>query len=190
FKARHRHRGGVGALKVMRKEKLASPDSVQRFYQEVELAGTLSHPNIVQAFDAGPAGATHFLAMELVEGPDLAHLVRQQGPLSVPLACDYTRQAALGLRHAHEKGLVHRDIKPSNFLLAPGEDGKPGVVKLLDFGLARFDDGFGRQRGLTQMGQMIGTPDYLAPEQAIDAHQAGPRADLYGLGCSLYFLLT
>src|SRR5262245_33657973 len=176
FKARHRHMDRVVALKLMRKEKLGKADSVQRFYQEVQAAANLHHPNIVQAYDAGPAETALFFAMELVDGPDLARLVRQQGkPLPVALACEYARQAALGLAHAHQRGLVHRDVKPANLLLAPGE---PAVVKLLDFGLARLDDTFTRDRGLTRIGQVLGTPDYLAPEQALDARRAGPQADL------------
>src|SRR5262245_12862396 len=127
FKARHRHMERIVALKLMREEKLRSPSSVQRFYQEVQAAGSLQHPNIVQAYDAGQAGAVHYFAMELVDGPDLARLVRQQGkPLPVAQACEYARQAALGLRYAHERGLVHRDVKPSNLLLAPGGAGSAG----------------------------------------------------------------
>src|SRR6266508_1377402 len=134
FKARHRHMDRVVALKIIRKEKLASADAVKRFYQEVQAAARLHHPNIVLAYDAGQAGSTHFLSMELVEGTDLAKLVKDKGPLPVPKACDYVRQAALGLQHAHDKGMVHRDVKPSNLLLtAQGE-----VVKVLDLGLARL----------------------------------------------------
>src|SRR5436309_1596908 len=110
------------------------------------------------------------MAMECVEGTDLARLVKGSGPLPVTQACDYARQAALGLQHAHERGLVHRDVKPSNLLVTPG-----GVVKLLDMGLARLHGRGERERGLTQTGQVIGTPDYLAPEQALDARSADIR---------------
>src|SRR5947209_5502173 len=110
FKARHQHMGRVVALKLIRKEKLANPDSVQRFYQEVRATAQLHHPNIVVAFDANQAGNTHYLSMEYVEGVDLARQVKENGPLPVATACEYVRQAALGLQHAHEKGLVHRDI--------------------------------------------------------------------------------
>ncbi len=122
YKARHQHMQRVVALKVIRKEKLANPEAVARFYKEVEAAARLHHPNIVLAYDAGQAGNTHYLSMEYVEGVDLARLVREQGPLPVPQACEYVRQAALGLQHAHEKGLVHRDIKPHNLLVSRAPD--------------------------------------------------------------------
>jgi serine/threonine protein kinase/WD40 repeat protein len=188
FKARHKHMNRLVALKLMRKEKLSSVNSVQRFYQEVQAAAALVHPNIALAFDAGQAGSSHFFSMEFVDGPDLARLVREKGPLPVTQACDFIRQAALGLQHAHERGLVHRDVKPSN-LLVSSEGGKP-TVKILDLGLARLGDSFQKERGLTKMGQVIGTPDYLAPEQALDAHNVDTRADVYSLGCSLFFLLA
>jgi WD40 repeat protein len=128
--------------------------------------------------------------MEYVDGTDLARLVHKHGPLPVPQACEYVRQAALGLQHAHERGLVHRDIKPSNLLVSQ-TDGQPPVVKVLDLGLARLgSESFAQERGLTRMGQMLGTPDYLAPEQAIDARKVDTRADIYSLGCSLFYLLV
>jgi serine/threonine protein kinase len=189
FKARHEHMERVVALKLMRKEKLAKPDSVRRFYQEVKAAAALVHPNIVLAFDAGQAGSTHFFSMEYVDGTDLDRLVDRQGPLPVPQACECVRQAALGLQHAHERGLVHRDVKPSNLLVSQAK-GQPPVVKVLDLGLARLSPSFSQERKLTRMGSMLGTPDYLAPEQARDARSVDARADVYSLGCTLFFLLT
>jgi WD40 repeat protein/serine/threonine protein kinase len=187
FKARHAHMGRLVALKVVRKEKLDSAVAVERFYKEVQAAAKLTHPNIVIAFDAGKTGNTHYFSMEFVDGPDLSQLVRKNGPLPVRQVCDFIRQAALGLEHAHEQGMVHRDIKPSNLLVTRGNS---PVVKILDMGLARLGDTFEKERGLTKMGQVIGTPDYLAPEQAIDARKVDIRADVYSLGCTLFFLLT
>jgi serine/threonine-protein kinase len=189
YKARHQHMGRVVALKVIRPEKLRSPAAVQRFYREVRAAAQLRHPNIVLAYDAGQAGAAHYLAMEYVEGPDLARLAKERGPLTVPQACDYVRQAALGLQHAYEQGMVHRDVKPANLLAAPTADGG-AVVKVLDMGLARQEGSAGKELALTQLGAVLGTPEYLAPEQALDARSADTRADLYSLGCTLYYLLT
>jgi WD40 repeat protein/serine/threonine protein kinase len=193
FKAQHQHMGRVVALKVIRKEKLTSPATVQRFYQEVRAAAQLSHPNIVIAYDAGNIGPTHYLSMEYVDGIDLARLVKDSGPLSVAQACDFICQAAEGLQHAHERGLVHRDIKPSNLLVSHAHGSQPvgfGTVKILDMGLARLQGLDRKELGVTQAGAVIGTPDYLAPEQAVDARAADIRADLYSLGCTFYFLLT
>jgi formylglycine-generating enzyme required for sulfatase activity len=202
YKARQRQLNRVVALKVFRKELLAELDAeaISRFYQEVEAVGRLSHPYVIHAYDAGPVGATHFLAMEYMESIDLGRLVKQNGPLPIAQACDFMRQAALGLQHAYERGLVHRDLKPSNLLAALPKQGEPlppgasrwGLVKVLDLGLARLQlsEGVRSGHGLTLHGDVIGTPDYMAPEQGDDPHQADIRADLYSLGCTLYHLLT
>jgi serine/threonine-protein kinase len=208
FKARHLRLERIVALKLIRKELLADQEIVSRFYREIQIISGLEHPNIIRAYDAGPIGPTHFLAMEYVEGTDLQRLVRQAGPLPPAQACNYVRQAALGLQYAHEKGLVHRDIKPSNLLLlgarsaSKGEHGvasSVGVIKILDLGLARLQrnavNAEATSEGVTQTltpagGVMMGTPDYAAPEQALDFHQADIRADIYSLGCTLFFLLS
>ncbi|MBL8792540.1 MAG: serine/threonine protein kinase [Planctomycetia bacterium] len=195
FKARHRGMQRIVALKVLRRELVNDPETVARFYREIKVASQLKpHPNLVQVFDAGPLGATHFLEMEYVEGTDMQALVEKSGRLSLAQACDCLRQAALGLQHAHEHGLVHRDIKPANLLLTSAVAAQPGgVVKVIDLGLARLQ-GQGTKPGQTLLttdgGTTMGTIDYQAPEQALDFHKADIRADIYSLGCVLYYLLT
>ncbi len=187
YKARNWKLGHVVALKVVKKERLTSEDAVRRFHREIRAAAALSHPNIVAAYDADEVHGTHFFAMECVEGSDLAKLIKQHGPMPAAQACDWVRQAAVGLQHAHERGMVHRDIKPHNLLLT-----KQGVVKVLDMGLARLaagEDGEGSAT-MTQEGMVMGTPDYMAPEQAEESHTVDIRADVYSLGCTLYHLLT
>jgi serine/threonine protein kinase len=186
FKARNWKLGRLAALKLIRKERLANEEAVRRFHREIRAAAQLSHPNIVLAYDAGEDNGAHFFTMEYVEGRDLAWVVGRHGPLPVAAACDYIRQGALGLQHAHEKGMVHRDVKPHNLLL-----NKQGVVKLLDLGLAQFDASEDEESStLTQEGVVMGTVDYIAPEQVTDSHSVDIRADLYSLGCTLHFLLT
>src|SRR5581483_8080916 len=161
------------------------PEAVERFGREVKAAAKLDHPNIVKAYDAERAGDLQLLAMEYVEGLSLADVLAKKGPLPIPNACHYVRQAALGLQHAHEKGMVHRDLKPHNLMLTP-----KGVVKILDFGLAKLVSERQKQGGLTHDNAVMGTPQYLAPEQATDSKSADIRADIYALGCTLYDLLA
>jgi serine/threonine protein kinase len=190
FKARHRNLGRTVAVKLIRKERLDNPAAIKRFEREVRAAAALNHPNIVHAYDADQIGGTHLLVMECIEGAtDLNRLVKQNGPLPVEQACEYIWQAALGLQHAYERGLVHRDIKPHNLLLTA--DGK--AVKMLDMGLARLDHPGAeddKSSTMTQEGAVMGTPDYIAPEQALASHTVDIRGDLYSLGCTFYFLLT
>src|SRR5262249_49917925 len=172
FKARHRLMERAVALKVMSPELMHRPAAVERFQREVRAAAQLSHPNIVTAYDAEQAGGSHFLVMEFIEGTSLARLVADEGPLAVARACDYVRQAALGLQHAHELGMVHRDLKPHNLMLvASPVASAPGVVKILDFGLARF------------VSESRLTPDSLsAEEQATWPPAASTLADAPGAG--------
>jgi WD40 repeat protein/tRNA A-37 threonylcarbamoyl transferase component Bud32 len=187
YRAWHRRLDRLVALKLIRPQILEKTQTVERFLREARAAARLSHPNIVLVHDADEVAGTHFLVMELVEGTNLARLVKTQGPLPVSQACDYIRQAALGLQHVYEKGLVHRDIKPQNLLLT-----KQGVVKVADFGLAGFRAVVSATmtEGLTVEGAMMGTSDFMAPEQARDPRAVDIRGDLYSLGCTLYYLLT
>ncbi len=187
YKALHRVMGRVVALKVVAPELGSNEKSREWFLREVRTVTRLLHPNIVIAHDANEVEGEFYLAMEYVEGTTLDALVRSQGPLPVGLACELIRQAALGLQHAHEKGLVHRDIKPANLLLTR----PPVLLKVADFGLARLN---GLHGGNTiarhSTNGLLGTPDYVAPEQCRDSHTVDIRADLYSLGCVLHFALV
>ncbi|OAI54488.1 hypothetical protein AYO44_14910 [Planctomycetaceae bacterium SCGC AG-212-F19] len=184
FKARHQRMNRIVALRVVRPELLADPEAIRQFYAQVEVASKLDHDNLVHAYDAGPLGPTHFLATEYIAGTDLGRLVQQSGPLSVPHACSYVYQAALGLQHGFEHGLVHHGLKPSKVMVTqvPGSQ-SVGVVKVLELGLTR----------LLRIPSRSGATDsvqYQAPEQTADIHAADIRADIYSLGGIFIYLLT
>ncbi len=185
YLAEHTKMHDKRAIKVMPKSRLGNSSYLARFQQEAKAIASMNHPNIVRAFDIDNDGDTHYIVMEYVDGADLQTFVKKKGKLSFDKAAEYVAQAALGLQHAHDVGLIHRDVKPANVLV-----NSSGVVKLLDLGLALFSDD--RQASLTidYNDKVLGTADYLAPEQALNSHKVDHRADIYGLGCTLYFLLT
>lgn len=194
YQAEHRLMDRQVAVKVLHGELIRNPRVLERFRHEVRAAARLNHPNIVTAYDAEQAGDAHFLVVEYIDGMSLARLVEKKGPLEIAYACNFIRQAARGLQHAHEMGMVHRDIKPHNLMLT-----RKGQVKILDFGLARVasesrmaasESARVHDPGLTRLGELMGTPEFMAPEQITDPHLADIRADLFSLGCTLYFLVT
>jgi serine/threonine protein kinase len=172
------------AVKVVPEDKAKNPSFLERFHREARALATLQHPNIVRAIDVDSEGNQHFLVMEYIDGTGLQMLVHRGGPLAPIRAAHYIAQAAVGLQHAHQAGLVHRDIKPSNLMLD-----RSGTIKILDLGLARFFHD--REDLLTKVynEDVLGTADYLAPEQALDSH-VDIRADIYSLGATFYFCLT
>jgi serine/threonine-protein kinase len=184
YLAEHATLKSKAAVKVLPVKRVDQTSYLARFEREARQSARLSHPNIVRTFDLDTAGSIHFIAMEYIDGIDLHAKVKRDGPLPVREAAEYIRQAALGLQHAHEEGLVHRDIKAANLML----DGR-GTVKVLDLGLALA--GGDEDGSLTREHdeKVLGTADYLAPEQATDSHKADRRSDIYSLGCTLYYLL-
>jgi serine/threonine protein kinase len=206
YKARHRQLHRIVALKIINPERLGSKQAVERFHREIQAISRLQHPNIVWAFDADQAGGNTFFAMQYVPGQDLQRMVKQSGPLDVARACDFIRQAALGLQHIADNGMIHRDIKPSNLLIvnlanqpSKAESGvlgtalKTDLVKIVDLGLTRLtdsDDSATSLTALTHDNLLMGTPDYIAPEQARQGRSADIRSDIYSLGCTLYFAIA
>ncbi|TWT56637.1 Serine/threonine-protein kinase PrkC [Allorhodopirellula solitaria] len=173
------------AIKVLPKKRLTDASYLARFQREAQAIASLSHPNIVLAHDIDNEGDTHFIVMEYVDGLDLQMLVRRDGPLDFSTAADLIAQAARGLDHAHARGVIHRDVKPANLLID-----QQGQVKLLDMGLALIATEDDHSLTVANNENVLGTADYLAPEQALNSHKVDHRVDIYGLGCTLYFLLT
>ncbi len=190
FKARHCVMQRDVAIKFMIPTR-DEDESGRRFRREVQTASKLSHPNIVTALDAGQRDGVSYLVMEYVDATNLTKLIRSRGPMSIERTLNCALQAAAGLEYSHQKGVIHRDVKPSNLLLTADDD-----LKILDMGLARIQPPISsmptefEEEELTGQGQLLGTIDFMAPEQALDPRNADKRADIYSLGCTVYFLLT
>ncbi len=185
YLAQHMIANNRRAIKVLPKSRAADKSYLDRFYLEGRAAASLRHPNIAQIVDLANDGDLHYMVMELVEGIDLDQLVKQNGPLESLTALDYVRQVGDALRHAHSRNIIHRDIKPANIMVSTDRK----TAKLLDLGLALMHD---EETSLTVLynEKVMGTADYLSPEQAIDSHKIDQRADIYSLGCTLYFLIA
>ena len=185
FLAKHTVLDKTVAIKVLSERRQHRENSIARFTREMQIIGKMNHSSIVAATDAGEVDGIHFLVMELVDGWDLSRTVRSLGPLKVADACELIRQSAIGLQYAHEQGVTHRDVKPANLMLC-----RDGSVKILDLGLATLSDLNSMAKQLTTAGQLMGTLDYMAPEQCAAQTPADARSDVYGLGATLYKLLT
>ena len=185
YLAEHTLMQRLRAIKVLPKNRVGDSSYLARFYREAQATASLDHPNIVRAFDLDHQDDRHYLVMEYVQGRDLLSIVQEEGPLDYEAAANFIAQAAEGLNYAHEQGLIHRDVKPANLLV-----NQFGVVKILDLGLALICTDDAASLTLLHNENVIGTADYLAPEQALNSHAVDPRADIYGLGGTLYFALT
>jgi serine/threonine protein kinase len=176
------------AVKVLPPDQAGDEGVRERFFREARAAAALDHPNIVRVHDMASTGGVHYIVMEYVDGQDLQTVINKYGAMPYGRACNYIAQAALGLQHAHEKGLVHRDIKPANLLVD-----KEGVVKILDLGLATFNSEHEEKDNLTarfDKGAVLGTADFMAPEQVLESSNVDIRADIYSLGVTLYTLVN
>lgn len=187
YQAKQRSMDRLVAIKVLRQSLFENDRAVARFHNEVKIAASLNHPNIVHSYDADLSNGLHILIMELVNGAKLSDVVAHEGPLSPFDACQIAVEIAKGLEYANEEGMIHRDIKPQNIMVLPDRS-----IKITDFGLAKLTLGnLDRDEGsLTYEGEVFGTPDYIAPEQIRDASGTDRRSDIYSLGCTLYFMLT
>jgi serine/threonine protein kinase len=189
FKARHRPMNRAVAIKIVSGDGPKKADVVARFYRKVQILAGLEHPNLVTAYDAGERDGTHYLVMEHVDGRDLGTMLREIGPLPVAHAVNYVMQAASGLGYAHAHAVYHRNVKPTNLLVD-----RQGVVKVVGFGLARIEGGplsseESPREELTMPGFVLGTREYMAPEQMLSSCAADHLSDIYGLGCTLHTLL-
>src|SRR5262245_41572240 len=186
FLCEHNYMRKRMAVKVLPPTKAEDPVSLGRFYREARVASGLEHPNIVRTYDIDQDGPLHFLVMEYMDGTSLLEIVKRFGPMNSTRACHYIRQACMGLQYAHTRGMIHRDIKPGNLLVD-----RTGVAKLLDMGLARFYQDEQDQLTIKYDDKnVLGTADYVAPEQIGDSRNIDIRADIYGMGATFYYVLT
>ncbi len=185
YLAENKITGQRRAIKVLPRKKVDDKSFLDRFYREARAAAALNHPNIVRVYDIASVDKTHYMVMEYVEGIDLYAMVKRDGPQSFESALDNIRQSATGLKHAHQRNLIHRDIKPANLLLTD-----TGTIKILDLGLALLTADEEESLTIMHNERVMGTADYLSPEQAVNSHEVDHRTDIYSLGCTLYFLLT
>jgi len=185
FKAQHQPTGRMAALKMLSDEAMADREIMDRFHRKIEILALLKHPNLVEAYDAGQINGASYLATEYVDGQDLRRWCKQFHPLPVDYVVNYIMQAASGLGYAHSLGIYHRNVKPGNILVD-----HQGIARVIGLGLARLSEAQGGQAELTTPGRVMGTVDYMAPEQAVDSSGIDHRADIYSLGCTLYLALT
>lgn len=185
YLAQHSVSKQTRAIKVLPRKRVSDKSYLDRFYREGQAAAALNHPNVVRIYDICSESDTHYMVMEHVKGSDLYEIVKEGGPLTPDVAADYIMQACEGLAHAHQKGMVHRDVKPANLLRTD-----EGIIKILDLGLALFQQEEEESLTVLHNEKVMGTADYLSPEQAVNSHNVDHRADIYSLGCTLYFLLT
>jgi eukaryotic-like serine/threonine-protein kinase len=181
FKAVHTVMGRQCAIKVLPLNK-STPEAIENFRREIRTQAQLDHPHLVRAYDAGHDGNVHYLVTEYVPGTDLRQFVRRQGPLTMQQAANVIVQAARGLQYAHERGLIHRDVKPGNILVTPA-----GIAKVSDLGLSGFIDEAEQD---PRAGKIVGTADYLSPEQIHSPTEVTSVSDIYSLGCTLYYAIS
>ena len=189
FQARDDRTGAIVAIKVMSRKLTGNQTLVNRFRREIRASSLLNSPHIVRTLDAGRVGKVDFMVMEFVNGDQLDRITSRISSIPVSIACDIVRQAAVGLQHAHAQKMVHRDIKPGNLIIDWSPDGK-GTVKIMDMGLVRLDDDGQEKTSVTRAGQVMGTPDYMSPEQGWDTATVDARSDLYSLGCTFFRLIA
>ena len=184
YLAQHKISEQLRAIKVLPRKKVADKSYLDRFYLEARVAASLNHPNVIRIYDICNEGGTHYMVMEYVDGTDLYELGKKNGPLDFNSAAKFTAQAAEGLIHAHQQDLVHRDIKPANLFKTD-----QGLIKILDLGLALVNQNDSQSLTVLHNEKVMGTADYLSPEQAVNSHDVDSRADIYSLGCTLYYFL-